>query len=78
MENVRCGRIHETKRNLPGCLQSSCAEVGFFHGFGNRWEERVKIQQDARMAFGIWVFPKIVVKPPKWMVKIMENPIEMG
>ena len=25
----------------------------------------------------IWVFPKIGVKPPKWMVKIMENPIEM-
>ena len=26
----------------------------------------------------IWVFPKIGVKPPKWMVKIMENPIKMG
>ena len=25
----------------------------------------------------IWVFPKIGV-PPKWMVKIMENPIKMG
>ena len=25
----------------------------------------------------IWVFPKIVGKPPKWMVKIMENPIKM-
>ena len=25
----------------------------------------------------IWVFPKIGVKPPKWMVKIMENPIKM-
>ena len=24
-----------------------------------------------------WVFPKIVVFPPKWMVKIMENPIKM-
>ena len=24
-----------------------------------------------------WVFPKIVVKPPKWMVKIIENPIKM-
>ena len=23
----------------------------------------------------IWVFPKIGVKPPKWMVKIMENPL---
>ena len=22
----------------------------------------------------MWVFPKIVVKPPKWMVKIMEHP----
>ena len=25
-----------------------------------------------------WVFPKIGVKPPKWMVKIMENLIKMG
>ena len=25
----------------------------------------------------IWVFPKIGVFPPKWMVKIMENPIKM-
>ena len=25
----------------------------------------------------IWVFPKIGVKPPKWMVKIMETPIKM-
>ncbi len=24
-----------------------------------------------------WVLPKIGVKPPKWMVKIMENPIKM-
>ena len=25
----------------------------------------------------IWVFPKVGVKPPKWMVKIMENPTKM-
>ena len=25
----------------------------------------------------VWVFPKIGVFPPKWMVKIMENPIKM-
>ena len=25
--------------------------------------------------FSIWAFPKIGVKPPKWMVKIMENPM---
>ena len=25
----------------------------------------------------IWVFPKIGGKPPKWRVKIMENPIKM-
>jgi len=24
-----------------------------------------------------WMFPKIGVFPPKWMVKIMENPINM-
>ncbi len=26
----------------------------------------------------MWVFSKIVVKNPKWMVKIIENPIKMG
>jgi len=26
----------------------------------------------------IWVFPKIRGFPPKWMVKIMENPIFNG
>ena len=26
--------------------------------------------------FGMWVFPKIMATP-KWMVKIMENPIKM-
>ena len=25
----------------------------------------------------IWVFPKIGGKAPKWMVKMMENPIKM-
>ena len=25
----------------------------------------------------IWMFPKIGGKPPKWMVKIMENPIKI-
>ena len=25
----------------------------------------------------MWMFPKIRVGPPKWMVKIMENPIKM-
>ena len=25
----------------------------------------------------MWVFPKIGGKPPKWMVKIRENPIKM-
>ena len=25
----------------------------------------------------IWEFPKIGGKPPKWMVKIMENPFKM-
>ena len=32
----RCG-IHETQRNLSGCLQSGCAEVGVLMGLGNRW-----------------------------------------
>ena len=25
----------------------------------------------------VWLFPKIGVFPPKWMVKIMENPIKL-
>ena len=28
-------------------------------------------------SFCIWVFPKIGGNTPKWMVKIMENPIKM-
>ena len=32
--------------------------------------------QKKQLAICIWVFPIIVV-PPKWMVKIMENPIKM-
>ena len=28
-------------------------------------------------AKSIWMFPKIGGKPPKWMVKIMKNPIKM-
>ena len=30
------------------------------------------------MQMSIWVCPKIVGFPPKWMVKIMENPIKNG
>ena len=26
----------------------------------------------------MWVFPQIGGNPPKWMVKMMENPIKMG
>ena len=29
------------------------------------------------VTMSIWVFPKIGGKNPKWMVKIMENPIKM-
>ena len=28
-------------------------------------------------AKSIWMFPKTGGKPPKWMVKIMKNPIKM-
>ena len=28
-----------------------------------------------KKGFNIWMFPKIGAFPPKWMVKIMENPI---
>ena len=30
-----------------------------------------------KIVLGRWVFPKIGVKPPKWMVFIMENPVRM-
>ena len=29
------------------------------------------------LLISIWMFPKIGGKPPKWMVKIMENPIKI-
>ena len=35
----------------------------------------MRVEKD-RSSQGIWVFPKIGRKPPKWMVKIMENPIK--
>ena len=31
----------------------------------------------ANLPEGIWVFPKIGGKTPKWMVKIMENSVQM-
>ena len=31
--------------------------------------------EDEEKGKATWVFPKIGVFPPKWMVKIMENPI---
>ena len=36
--------------------------------------EHLDVQPDQISA---WMFPKIGGKPQKWMVKIMENPIEM-
>ena len=35
-------------------------------------------REDGRVEeIAIWVFPKIGVFPPKWMVKIMENPVKL-
>ena len=36
-----------------------------------------KIRVDGNDEITIWMFPKIGGKPPKWMVKIMENPTKM-
>jgi len=33
------------------------------------------LTKNKKHEFFTWVFPKIRGKPPKWMVKIMENPI---
>ena len=38
---------------------------------------RVPIYTQVTLTVTIWMFPKIGVFPPKWMVKIMENPIKM-
>ena len=40
------------------------------------WEFQFEMVWDPTN-IGIWMFPKIGGKPPKWMVKIMENPIKM-
>ena len=41
------------------------------------WGEKIPVAKDPKNGWYIWVFPKIGGKPPKWMVKIMEIPIEM-
>ena len=41
-------------------------------------ESQVRTVSGGRVAdVKIWVFPKIGGKLPKWMVRIMENPIKM-
>ena len=42
------------------------------------WILLVLCWEDGYMIIWIWMFPKIGVHTPKWMVKIMENPIKMG
>ena len=37
----------------------------------------VDVEVETLVGWVIWVFPKIGVFPPKWMVKIMENPMKM-
>jgi len=39
--------------------------------------EGFPVAKDPKNGWYIWVFPKNRGKPPKWMVKIMEIPIEM-
>ena len=38
---------------------------------------RESIPHKSPSGLDIWMFPKIGGNPPKWMVKIMENPIKM-
>ena len=61
---------HETvMQDCPSCtwLRNSCLPA--------------KPQGDLELGVGerfvIWMFPKIVGKPPKWMVYFMENPIKI-
>ena len=42
-----------------------------------RLQAKLKGEKHSGSAGAIWMFPKIGVFPPKWMVKIMENPIKM-
>ena len=39
--------------------------------------DRGSYTQSSCTVSSIWVFPKIGGNPPRWMVKIMENPIQM-
>ena len=52
----------------PNPLTSSTGHSDFFAA---RWFLKVE------RPWNIWVFPKIGGKPPKWMVKIMENPVKI-
>ena len=47
----------------------------FFGGLGNSFKMTIYFAMLWFDALPKWVFPKIGVFPPKWMVKIMENPI---
>ena len=46
---------------------------------GGQFQPSCKICSSNWMIFPVisWVFPKIRGKNPKWMVKIMENPIKI-
>ena len=56
--------------------------LGYLHGGGQfglcfRSEAVSWRGEIPKICEATWVFPKIGGKPPKWMVKIMENPIKM-
>ena len=67
----------------PGCQSPRWDHVMIKKGLEDpnrpNWPNKIhKIHPDlSKRYLFIWVFPKIVGKPPKWMVKIMENPIKM-
>ena len=56
-----------------GCMKP-VVNNGIFTNL-NWWVYR--ISEPSIVCSSIWMFPKIVGKPLKWMVKIMENPITM-
>ena len=41
------------------------------------WHASAFTKRQGKFLGNVWVFPKIRGKSPKWMVKIMENPIKM-
>ena len=74
-------RVLSTSRGSvqTGSLQNDCSLKVFTESFIAlaKFQYFSDIENLKVREFTIWVCPKIGVKPPKWMVKILEKPIQL-